>query len=87
MEQIYTTCTFCDNLVYGNNGKLAKTPVCSEECRKKLLYKPDQKDNKAELFLITTKKDRERSKREDTQFVYKKPDGTTEPVRFLKFEK
>ena len=25
------------------------------------------------------------SKREDAQFVYRKPDGTEEPIRFLKF--
>jgi hypothetical protein len=35
-DEIFTTCTFCDNIVYSNNGKLSQTPVCSNECRKKL---------------------------------------------------
>jgi len=35
-EGIFTTCTFCDNLVYSNNGKLAQTPVCDSKYRKLL---------------------------------------------------
>jgi hypothetical protein len=31
----YCTCTYCNNLVYAKNGKLANTPVCGPECRKK----------------------------------------------------
>lgn len=45
---IYTTCTFCEKLVYSKTGKFAITPVCSKECRKKLIYKPNAKDNKGQ---------------------------------------
>lgn len=41
----YTTCTFCYNLVYAKSKPLAQTPVCSDECRKKLRYKPNEKSN------------------------------------------
>lgn len=36
----FCTCTFCDNLVYSKNGRLAKTPICSSECKKKIVFKP-----------------------------------------------
>ena len=45
----YTTCTFCDNLVYSKNGKLPQTPCCSPECAKKLIYKPKDDYNKDSL--------------------------------------
>jgi hypothetical protein len=37
------TCTYCDNIIYTRVGRMPQTPVCSKECRKKLVYKPPKK--------------------------------------------